>query len=215
VATDGWNEPQANCELNSAGEGASVWWRWTAPRSGTLDVNTNGTDYDTVLSIWNGCGQYTAAGGFDADSILACDDDSGTGTQSQILNFPVQIGETYYFKVSSYDDGTAGGLADFAFVLTPTAPANDTCASPTTIPGAAYGTYAPALLDTDRATISLCEHDGDVRLVQRQQQLRVVRVHALRGRADHHRYLRQRLRHRPLDLHHVLRVRDHHQRQTA
>jgi hypothetical protein len=71
----------------------------------------------------------------------------------------VQIGETYYFKVSSYDDGTAGGLADFAFVLTPTAPANDTCASPTTIPGAAYGTYAPALLDTDRATISLCEHD--------------------------------------------------------
>ncbi|HEX2838446.1 MAG TPA: S8 family serine peptidase [Phycisphaerales bacterium] len=158
-ATDGWNEPQANCELNSAGEGASVWWRWTAPRSGTLDVNTNGTDYDTVLSIWNGCGQYTAAGGFDADSILACDDDSGTGTQSQILNFPVQIGETYYFKVSSYDDGTAGGLADFAFVLTPTAPANDTCASPTTIPGATYGTFAPALLDTDRATISLCEHD--------------------------------------------------------
>jgi hypothetical protein len=38
---------------------------------GTLDVSTNGTDYDTVLSIWNGCGQYTAAGGFDADSILA------------------------------------------------------------------------------------------------------------------------------------------------
>ncbi len=158
-ATDGWNEPQANCELNASGEGASVWWHWTAPNTGTLDINTNGTDYDTVLSIWNGCGQYTAAGNFDADSLLACDDDGGTGTQSQILNFQVQVGQTYYFKASAYGDTSPGGLLDIAFVLTPTPPANDSCASPTTIPGNAYGSFNPALLDTDHATISLCEHD--------------------------------------------------------
>jgi hypothetical protein len=158
-ATDGWNEPQANCELNSVGEGASVWWRWTSPNTGTIDINTNGSDYDTVLSIWSGCGQYTAAGNFDPDSLLACDDDSGTGTQSQILNFPVQIGQTYWFKASAYDDGNPGGLLDIAFVLTATPPANDSCASPTTIPGNAYGSYTPALLDTDNATSPSCEHD--------------------------------------------------------
>ncbi len=158
-ATDGWNEPQASCEVNASGEGASVWWRWTAPNSGTLDINTNGTDYDTVLSIWDGCGTVNASNVFVAPTLLGCDDDGGTGTQSQILNLPVQVGETYYIKASAYGDANPGGLLDIAFVLTPTPPANDSCASRTVIPGDAYGVYNPPLVDTDLATTATCEHD--------------------------------------------------------
>ncbi|MFO0830458.1 MAG: S8 family serine peptidase [Phycisphaerales bacterium] len=158
-ATDGWNEPQATCESGAAGEGASVWWKWTAPNTGTIAVNTNGSDYDTVLSIWDGCGTVNASNVFVSPTLLACDDDGGTGTQSQILAFPVQVGDTYYFKASAYGDTNPGGLLDFALTLTATPPDNDSCASRTVIPGNAYGTYNPPLLDTDLATTASCEHD--------------------------------------------------------
>ena len=41
--------------------GTSVWWRWTAPASGWVEINTTGSDFDTVLAVYTGA-DLVAAG---------------------------------------------------------------------------------------------------------------------------------------------------------
>ncbi|MFA6046767.1 MAG: S8 family serine peptidase, partial [Phycisphaerales bacterium] len=92
------NEPQETCEFAAAGTSSSVYYTFTAPNTGNLSVNTNGSDYDTVLSIFNGCGFYFF-GTYFQPTQLACDDDSGTGTNSQIDNLHLTKGQTVKIKV--------------------------------------------------------------------------------------------------------------------
>jgi hypothetical protein len=76
--------------------GASVWWTWTAPTTGTLRVDTIGSDFDSTLAIYSG------------DSLknlteLGVDDDgSGEGITSQVI-LAVQAGTTYQIAVAGYD----------------------------------------------------------------------------------------------------------------
>lgn len=108
-ALDELCEEPESCELNGVGTSNAVWYKYTPPCNGSISVNTNGSSYDTVLSFWDGCGEWVAV---DWPCIhaseLACDDDSGTGTNSQILNFTVTEGTEYIIKVSDYN-GTQGG----------------------------------------------------------------------------------------------------------
>ena len=42
-------------EPNHAGASSpigSVWWKWTAPRDGTLSINTQGKEFDTTLAAY-------------------------------------------------------------------------------------------------------------------------------------------------------------------
>src|ERR1051326_7698416 len=43
-------------EPNHAGNigGASVWWTWTAPTSGVVNVTTADSDIDTLLAVYTG-----------------------------------------------------------------------------------------------------------------------------------------------------------------
>ena len=34
--------------------GHSVWWKWTAPSSGSTTIDTLGSDFDTVLAVYTG-----------------------------------------------------------------------------------------------------------------------------------------------------------------
>jgi len=117
--------PQENCELNNVGVSHAVWYRFDPPCVGTLNLNTNGSTYDTVLSVFRGTCQ---------DPIqVACDDDSGTGTQSQITALTVSSASTYYIKIAAYGVNNAGGALDFNFTYDPTPPANDHCGEATNI----------------------------------------------------------------------------------
>ncbi|MFN5944416.1 MAG: S8 family peptidase [Phycisphaerae bacterium] len=157
-ATERVFEPQASCESGAAGEVSSVWYRFTAPTFCNLSVNTNGSDYDTVVSFWNGCGTLAANGlSFTNPSQLACDDDSGTGTQSQIDNFFVEDGDTIYIKVSKYGSTPGGGNLDFNATFVPVAPPNNTCGSSIDIPLNNFGTYNPAAYDVTNATSPTCD----------------------------------------------------------
>jgi len=119
-------ELDESCEVGGVGVSHSVWYRYIAPCDGRLSVNTNGSTYDTVLSVWRGgCTSATA---------VACDDDSGTGTQSQITNLLLQVGQTYYMKVSSYGANGGTGNLDFNFLFEPTAFDNDSCSQAFDIP---------------------------------------------------------------------------------
>jgi subtilisin family serine protease len=80
----------------------SVWWRWTAPATGTVTISTeddvvpptHATTFDTTLAVYTGntLGSLVP---------VALDDDSGTGLRSLVV-FPVQGGTTYRIKVDGF-----------------------------------------------------------------------------------------------------------------
>ncbi|MFT4542928.1 MAG: hypothetical protein ACI841_002375 [Planctomycetota bacterium] len=76
-------EALEDCELNNIGVSNSVWYSFIPPCDGAISVNTNGSSYDTVLSIHNGCAEFI---GIEIPCALpaqlARDDDSGTGLTS-------------------------------------------------------------------------------------------------------------------------------------
>ena len=72
--------------------GATVWYRFVAPSTGTLTADTFGSNYDTVLAIFSG--QRGAL------TRLACNDDY-QGLQSW-MTLNVNAGVTYFLEVADY-----------------------------------------------------------------------------------------------------------------
>ncbi|MBS0195349.1 MAG: hypothetical protein JSR77_01190 [Planctomycetes bacterium] len=72
---------------------------YLAPCTGTVTMYTGEASYDTVLSI------HTACPGTVANEV-ACDDDSGAGTNSS-LSFHTDAGVRYYIRVTGYN-GASG-----------------------------------------------------------------------------------------------------------
>lgn len=81
----------------------SAWWQWTAPASGAVGIDTIGSDFDTVLAIYEG----TSVGSL---TEVACNDDGiGVGLDS-VLSFDATGGTTYRFQVDGFL-GSAGTIA--------------------------------------------------------------------------------------------------------
>jgi hypothetical protein len=102
-ATTQTTDPIPTC---AAGVSNSIWYQFTPTSNGTItDVDTIGSSYDSVLSIWTG-----TAGSF---SSLACNDDITPGIvlQSRIQNVAVAAGTTYSIMVSSFGAPDSNPLA--------------------------------------------------------------------------------------------------------
>jgi Calx-beta domain/Domain of unknown function (DUF4214) len=74
----------------------SVWFKWIAPVSGNLEVNTNGSDFDTTLGIYTG---------LSAAQRIDWNDDGGDGKGS-IVSVPVTAGQTYYISLDGWYSST-------------------------------------------------------------------------------------------------------------
>ena len=75
-------------DLVLPGGSRSVWYVYTPPITGTYNINTVGSDYDTVLSVWTGSwGTLTSRG---------CDDDGG-GNLTSSLNITLYGGTTLLY----------------------------------------------------------------------------------------------------------------------
>jgi parallel beta helix pectate lyase-like protein/PASTA domain-containing protein len=104
-------------EPNHAGNpgGASVWYRWTAPATGTLTLDTCNSNFDTLLAV------HTGADIAHLTSVASNDDGSPTcgldGLGSQVT-FPVNAGTTYDIAVDGFD----GDWGDFVLAWTRTNP---------------------------------------------------------------------------------------------
>ena len=99
-----------------AGSGAhSLWWTWVAPDNGTLIVDTIGSDFDTVLAIYQG-------DALDSLTALAADDSSGGGGTSR-ASLLVLAGHTYQIAVDGYYATEAGHVQLHLLFIGP--PAND------------------------------------------------------------------------------------------
>lgn len=106
AATTAPGEPPSPCGNQSAAK--SVWYRFTAMASGILFLQTYGSDYDTILSIWSGgCGALVPEG---------CNDDAPGSPQSS-LTFPAGKGITYHIRIAAYNGD--GGVSHFSLQFLP------------------------------------------------------------------------------------------------
>lgn len=97
-------------EPNHAGNrgGASVWIRWTAPVSGTVSVNTRGSNFDTTLAV------YTGATVSSLTLVASNDDDRAGGTLTSALTFTAVAGRTYMIAVDGYNGATGSIVLNIA-----------------------------------------------------------------------------------------------------
>ena len=77
--------------------GASLWWRWTAPASATVTIDTAGSDFDTLLAVYTGAGVA-------ALTAVASNDDA-IGLRSEV-RFTARQGVVYHVAVDGYDAAT-------------------------------------------------------------------------------------------------------------
>jgi C1A family cysteine protease len=119
----------------------TTWYVLTPSETGPATVNTIGSDYDTILGVWQGSrGSLTS---------LACNDDIASGQLQSQLNFNAVAGELYLIEAASYSSATSGNLkisVNLSPIPTavPTSTATRTRTPTPTItplPPAGYGTY--------------------------------------------------------------------------
>jgi hypothetical protein len=142
VQLDTWGATvAANDPIPSCGNGQnsnSVWYRYTPAANGILHVDTQDSDYDTVIAIWTG-----SAGNL---SEVFCNNDSFSTTQSW-LETALTHSTAYYIEVMDFGGPGGGNLnlnVDFA-----TSVDNDDFNTPTNITSTSFST---AHQDTRAAT---------------------------------------------------------------
>ncbi|MEW5868602.1 MAG: hypothetical protein AB1894_04950, partial [Chloroflexota bacterium] len=98
-ATTASDDPLLPC-LGNSQRYKTVWYRFTPTATGSLTVDTIGSNYDTVLAIWTGSrGSLVNQG---------CNDDD-TNLQSR-LNISATLGTTYYIEIASFSSSASGTL---------------------------------------------------------------------------------------------------------
>lgn len=94
MATYAADDPALSCTMISTKTGYyTVWYRITAPVSGTLDLNTLKSNYDTILGVWSGQRGSLA--------LVGCHDDVSPYITQSRLSVPVSGGTTYFIEVAS------------------------------------------------------------------------------------------------------------------
>lgn len=87
---------------------ATLWFVYTAPATGTLEVGTEGSTFDTVLDLFSPAEELTGL------SLLAENDDhteaDGTFVLTSAVTYDVERGQSIYFRVASFD-GSVGDVA--------------------------------------------------------------------------------------------------------
>lgn len=76
----------------------SVWWKWTATGTGSTTIDTFGSNFDTVMSVFTGSA-------VNALTLVGENDDSPSNLQST-LTFDATAGTTYMVRVDGFSGGT-------------------------------------------------------------------------------------------------------------
>ncbi len=108
VSTTGSNKnaTKETGEPNHGGNtgGKSVWWTWTAPASGTVTIDTAGSNFDTLLSVYTGTSVSALT------SVASNDDDWAAGLTTSKATFTVTAGTVYQIAVDGYG-GVSGNIS--------------------------------------------------------------------------------------------------------
>ena len=82
--------------------GASVWYRWVAPASGTVTFDTLGSTYDTVLASYTGTNLATL-------TLVAANDDFAPPMRWSRVTWLAQMGTEYRIAVDGFLGFSMGG----------------------------------------------------------------------------------------------------------
>jgi hypothetical protein len=82
--------------------GASVWYRWQAPSSGSVTITTAGSDYDTVLAVYSG----TSIGGLSSSLIIRNDDVTLGTVRTSSVTFNAVATTVYRIAVDGWNADT-------------------------------------------------------------------------------------------------------------
>lgn len=77
----------------------TVWWTWTAPAAGTYAFDTYGSDFDTVLAIWQGTAPASL-------TLVGVNDDNDT--LQSFFPFAATSGGVYQIQVNGYNESKIG-----------------------------------------------------------------------------------------------------------
>jgi hypothetical protein len=96
--TDGPDEPEMCDFFEYSQVGSDVWFDYSTPCTGDLTISLCGSDYDTKLAVYDGCGFCPPRG-----RPVACNEDAQAvcGLQSQV-SFPVEQGSCYTIRAGGY-----------------------------------------------------------------------------------------------------------------
>ena len=105
-ATAGEPGETASCQ---PANGASIWYRWTAPATGTVTFDTIGSTFDTVLSVHTGTSTASAL-------EVGCNDDNPLSTtfESRIGGLAVTWGTTYRIRVAGFESATGASTVNWS-----------------------------------------------------------------------------------------------------
>ncbi len=112
-ATVAYDDPTLTC-ANRVGY-KTVWFNYTPTIDESISLSTSGSNYDTILGIWQGSrGSLTSVG---------CNDDENYPTiaTSKLSGIAVNAGESYFIEAASYLSITNGTL-NLALSTKPQAP---------------------------------------------------------------------------------------------
>lgn len=92
ATTDGGFDPTLTCDGGSVGE-ASLWYTYTALTAGEAVISTNGSAYDTVLTIWK-------SDPFGNLIEVGCNDDATGLVKTSAMTIALRGGIKYYVEVT-------------------------------------------------------------------------------------------------------------------
>jgi hypothetical protein len=88
--------------VDNGGGTRSVWYKWQAPSSSTVNINTAGSLFDTVLGVYIGSSAASL-------SVVRQADDISDSNKTSSVTFSAVAGQTYMIAVDGYNNGGAGG----------------------------------------------------------------------------------------------------------
>src|SRR5205814_1409225 len=116
-------------EPNHCGEpgGASEWYAYQPPASGRLVIDTEGSDFDTVLAVYTGPGTD-----FQSLVPVACDNNSGSDGRTSKVIFQATKDTVYYIAVDGVRAAVGIVVLNYVLNVPNTPPTISSIASRTT-----------------------------------------------------------------------------------
>lgn len=83
--------------------GKSLWWKWTAPAAGKMEIDTSASNFDTILAVYSGSSLGSLA-------AVASNDDSAPGKKTSAVSFATAAGVEYQIALDGGAAASSGYL---------------------------------------------------------------------------------------------------------
>ncbi|MDB6079523.1 MAG: hypothetical protein JWO82_3270 [Akkermansiaceae bacterium] len=138
---------------------ATLWWKWTAPSTGTVRMDTLGSEFDTILAVFSSDPPDATARVAENDNATA-----RAGVTASAVSFPAVAGQTYTIRVSRQELIGSDGLPALT-EITGLAKLNISM-SPAADPFARWLADRPALTGANANETADPDHDGISNLLE-------------------------------------------------